>query len=118
MPPPDLILHAITPMDGIFKGWNCIMNNKSNSGEIIKWRWKPRECSRRWIRSSFSTLSEKNQHRHFPHLSRLSRAWWAPSKFNPIKSPMLFFEKGMPVIPLIPPDVGLDKAPIMPFSSA
>eukprot|EP00257_Ricinus_communis_P026250 XP_025013664.1 protein trichome birefringence-like 13 isoform X3 [Ricinus communis] len=35
--------------------------------------------------------------------------WWAPSKFDPVKSPMLFFERGEPVIPPIPPDVGLDK---------
>ncbi|KAH1040526.1 hypothetical protein J1N35_042269 [Gossypium stocksii] len=35
--------------------------------------------------------------------------WWAPSKFDPVKSPMLFFEKGLPVIPPIPPDLGLDK---------
>ncbi|KAJ4848745.1 Protein trichome birefringence-like 13 [Turnera subulata] len=35
--------------------------------------------------------------------------WWAPSKFDPVKSPMLFFEKNQPVIPPIPPDVGLDK---------
>lgn len=35
--------------------------------------------------------------------------WWAPSKFDPVKSPMLFFERGQPVIPPIPPDVGLDK---------
>ncbi|WRX14041.1 PC-Esterase - like 1 [Theobroma cacao] len=35
--------------------------------------------------------------------------WWAPSKFDPVKSPMLFFEKGLPVIPPVPPDVGLDK---------
>ncbi|KAI3957084.1 hypothetical protein MKX01_004375 [Papaver californicum] len=34
--------------------------------------------------------------------------WWAPSKFDPIKSPMLFFEKGLPVIPPIRPDFGLD----------
>ncbi|KAK4802246.1 hypothetical protein SAY86_000449 [Trapa natans] len=34
--------------------------------------------------------------------------WWAPSKFDPIKSPMLFFEKGHPVIPPISPDIGLD----------
>ncbi|PQM42750.1 protein trichome birefringence-like 13 [Prunus yedoensis var. nudiflora] len=25
--------------------------------------------------------------------------WWAPSKFDPTKSPMLFFEKGQPVLP-------------------
>lgn len=34
--------------------------------------------------------------------------WWAPSKFDPVKSPMLFFEKGQPVIPPISPDLGLD----------
>ncbi|KAL7119192.1 hypothetical protein ACP275_02G048500 [Erythranthe tilingii] len=35
--------------------------------------------------------------------------WWAPSKFDPAKSPMLFFEKGVPVNPPIAPDAGLDK---------
>ncbi|XP_022990908.1 protein trichome birefringence-like 13 [Cucurbita maxima] len=35
--------------------------------------------------------------------------WWAPSKFDPVKSPMLFFEMGQPIIPPVPPDVGLDK---------
>ncbi|KAB2636129.1 protein trichome birefringence-like 13 [Pyrus ussuriensis x Pyrus communis] len=34
--------------------------------------------------------------------------WWAPSKFDPTKSPMLFFEKGRPVVPPVLPDVGLD----------
>ncbi|XP_010671567.2 protein trichome birefringence-like 13 isoform X1 [Beta vulgaris subsp. vulgaris] len=34
--------------------------------------------------------------------------WWAPSKFDPVKSPMLFFEKGKPIMPPIAPDVGLD----------
>ncbi|XP_073146920.1 protein trichome birefringence-like 13 isoform X2 [Henckelia pumila] len=34
--------------------------------------------------------------------------WWAPSKFDPVKSPMFFFEKGLPVIPPVSPDVGLD----------
>ncbi|GMY38840.1 protein trichome birefringence-like 13 [Fagus crenata] len=28
----------------IFKGWNCISNNKSNALELTKWRWKPRLC--------------------------------------------------------------------------
>ena len=28
----------------IFKGWNCILNNKSNGRDIVKWRWKPRNC--------------------------------------------------------------------------
>ncbi|XP_021814490.1 protein trichome birefringence-like 13 [Prunus avium] len=36
--------------------------------------------------------------------------WWAPSKFDPTKSPMLFFEKGQPVLPPVLPDVGLDMA--------
>ncbi|KAK6159163.1 hypothetical protein DH2020_006477 [Rehmannia glutinosa] len=34
--------------------------------------------------------------------------WWAPSKFDPVNSPMLFFEKGVPVTPPVPPDAGLD----------
>ncbi|KAK1359146.1 Protein trichome birefringence-like 13 [Heracleum sosnowskyi] len=34
--------------------------------------------------------------------------WWAPSKFDPVKSPMLFFEKGMPLVPPISPEAGLD----------
>lgn len=34
--------------------------------------------------------------------------WWAPSKFDPVKSPMLFFEKGLPVVPPLSPDAGLD----------
>ncbi|OAY83173.1 Protein trichome birefringence-like 13 [Ananas comosus] len=36
--------------------------------------------------------------------------WWAPSKFDPVQSPMLFFENGVPVIPPIPPPLGMDKA--------
>jgi hypothetical protein len=38
----------------------------------------------------------------------LDYRWWAPSKFDPVKSPMLFFENGQPVIPPVSPDVGLD----------
>jgi hypothetical protein len=38
------------------------------------------------------------------HINR----WWAPSKFDPVKSPMLFFKKGQPVIPPLRPDQGLD----------
>ncbi|KAH7518519.1 hypothetical protein FEM48_Zijuj09G0180300 [Ziziphus jujuba var. spinosa] len=34
--------------------------------------------------------------------------WWAPSNFDPVKSPMLFFENGQPVIPPISPEVGID----------
>lgn len=34
--------------------------------------------------------------------------WWAPLKFDPVRSPMLFFEKGQPVIPPISPSEGLD----------
>ncbi|KAF6141290.1 hypothetical protein GIB67_024374 [Kingdonia uniflora] len=38
-----------------------------------------------------------------------TKHWWrAPSKFDPIKSPMLFFEKGLPVISPIKPEIGLD----------
>lgn len=34
--------------------------------------------------------------------------WWAPAKFDPVKSPLLFFEQGQPVVPPVLPDVGLD----------
>ncbi|XP_076938170.1 protein trichome birefringence-like 13 [Bidens hawaiensis] len=34
--------------------------------------------------------------------------WWAPSKFDPVKSPMLFFKNGQPLIPPISPEIGLD----------
>ncbi|XP_066400018.1 protein trichome birefringence-like 13 [Miscanthus floridulus] len=36
--------------------------------------------------------------------------WWAPSKFDPIRSPMLFFEKGRPIVPPLLPPAGLDLA--------
>ncbi|KAM0921365.1 hypothetical protein ACQ4PT_006906 [Festuca glaucescens] len=36
--------------------------------------------------------------------------WWAPSKFDPIQSPMVFFEKGMLIIPPLLPPEGLDLA--------
>ncbi|KAJ4764505.1 Protein trichome birefringence [Rhynchospora pubera] len=34
--------------------------------------------------------------------------WWAPSKFDPVQSPMLFFQNGVPVIPPLSPPQGLD----------
>lgn len=34
--------------------------------------------------------------------------WWTPEKFDPVKSPMLFFNNGVPIVPPISPDVGLD----------
>lgn len=34
--------------------------------------------------------------------------WWAPAKFDPVKSPLLFFEQGQPVVPPVLSDVGLD----------
>lgn len=39
----------------------------------------------------------------------LVNRWRAPSKFDPVKSPMLFFEKNQPLIPPVLPAVGLDK---------
>ncbi|CAA6663019.1 unnamed protein product [Spirodela intermedia] len=36
--------------------------------------------------------------------------WWAPSKFDPIESPMLFFEGGKPILPVLSPEDGLDVA--------
>ncbi|KAK8665200.1 hypothetical protein V6N13_005373 [Hibiscus sabdariffa] len=190
----------------IFKGWNCILNNKSNGGEIVKWRWKPRggchlppfdpikflhtyrdtnigfvgdSLNRNMFVSLFCTLKrvsndvkkwrpagadrgftfvhynltiayhrtnllarygrwsadanggklealgykggyrvdvdipestwEKAPSFHDILIFNTGHWWWAPSKFDPVKSPMLFFENGLPVIPPIPPDVGLDK---------
>ncbi|PPS03694.1 hypothetical protein GOBAR_AA16983 [Gossypium barbadense] len=191
----------------IFKGWNCILNNKSNGRDIIKWRWKPRNCDLppfdplqflhtyrdtnigtspslclkkwrpagadrgftflhynltiayhrtnllarygRWSANGnggkLEALGYKEGYRvdvdvpestwekapsfhdilifntghwlaFFPLPLKCCRSfgannimWWAPSKFDPVKSPMLFFEKGLPVIPPIPPDLGLDK---------
>ncbi|KAK6254057.1 hypothetical protein QUC31_015777 [Theobroma cacao] len=189
----------------IFKGWNCIMNNKSNGRDIFKWRWQPRNCdlppfdplkflhtyrdtnigfvgdslNRNMFVSLFCTLKrvsggvkkwraagadrgftflqynltiayhrtnllarygrwsangnggklealgykegyrvdvdipegtwEKAPSFHDILIFNTGHWWWAPSKFDPVKSPMLFFEKGLPVIPPVPPDVGLDK---------
>ncbi|KAJ8769801.1 hypothetical protein K2173_007661 [Erythroxylum novogranatense] len=36
--------------------------------------------------------------------------WWAPSKFDPVKSLMIFFENEQPVIPPVATEVGFDKA--------
>lgn len=37
--------------------------------------------------------------------------WWlAPSKFDPVRSPMLFFENDSPVLPPVSPELGLDMA--------
>lgn len=46
---------------------------------------------------------------HLPkgEMIQYASGWWAPSKFDPVNSPMLFFEKGMPIFPLVPPDVGI-----------
>ncbi|XP_021300154.1 protein trichome birefringence-like 13 [Herrania umbratica] len=189
----------------IFKGWNCILNNKSNGRDIVKWRWKPRNCdlppfdpvkfihsyrdtnigfvgdslNRNMFVSLFCTLKrvsgevkkwrpagadrgftflqynltiayhrtnllarygrwsangnggklealgykegyrvdvdipegtwEKAPSFHDILIFNTGHWWRAPSKFDPVKSPMLFFEKGLPVIPPVPPDVGLDK---------
>ncbi|XP_041027487.1 protein trichome birefringence-like 13 [Juglans microcarpa x Juglans regia] len=188
----------------IFKGWNCITNNKSNGWELTKWRWKPRRCdlplfdpvyflekyrntnigfvgdslNRNMFISLFCTLKRVSSkvkkwrpagadrgftflnynltiayHRtnllarygrwsananggvleslgfkegfrldvdvpegtwagapafHDILIFNTGHWWWAPSKFDPVKSPMLFFKKDHPVIPPIPPDVGLD----------
>ncbi|XP_051146353.1 protein trichome birefringence-like 13 [Andrographis paniculata] len=188
----------------IFKGWNCIANNKSNAIEIPKWRWKPYGCDLppfdplkflerfrdtnigfvgdslnrnmfvslfctlrrvssevkkwrpagadrgftflkynltiayhrtnllarygRWSASkdggTLESLGYKEGYRvdvdlpegtwveapkfHNILIFNTGHWWWAPSKFDPVKSPMLFFEKGVPVSPMITPDAGLD----------
>ncbi|KAF9587694.1 hypothetical protein IFM89_004526 [Coptis chinensis] len=186
----------------IFKGWNCISNNKSNAPEITKWRWKPTRCNlprfdpvqflQRFRNTNIGFIGDSLNRNMFVSLvCTLKRAssnvnkwrpagadrgftfldynltiayhrtnllarygrwsadggvleslgykqgfrvdvdvpeatwaeaptfhdivilntghwWWAPSKFDPINSPMLFFEKGLPVIPPIQPDLGLD----------
>ncbi|KAF5733245.1 protein trichome birefringence-like 13 [Tripterygium wilfordii] len=189
----------------IFKGWNCIASNKSNARELIKWKWKPKQCdlpsfdpvrflekyrdtsigfigdslNRNMFVSLFCTLKRvtgevkkwrpvgSDRGFTFLHynltiayhrtnlLARYGRWsansnggeleslgykegfrvdidvpegtwaeapsfhdilifntghwWWAPSKFDPLKSPMIFFENGHPVIPPLHPHVGLDK---------
>ncbi|KAJ8769767.1 hypothetical protein K2173_007627 [Erythroxylum novogranatense] len=190
----------------IFKGWNCIANNKSNAREINKWRWQPKDCDlsafdpqvflytyrdtnigfvgdslnrnmfvslfcilksassevKKWrpagadrgftflrynltfayhrinllVRygswsSSASggvleSLGYKDSYRvdvdisdgtwvgalsfHDILIFNTGHWWWAPSKFDPIKSPMIFFENGQPVIPPVATEVGFDKA--------
>ncbi|KAL2922145.1 Protein trichome birefringence-like 13 [Bienertia sinuspersici] len=188
----------------IFKGWNCILNNKTNALEISKWKWKPKRCdlppfdahtfleqfrdtsigfigdslNRNMFVSLFCTLRQVSTDVKKWHPAKADRGftflqynltiayhrtnllarygrwspntnggmleslgyydgyrvdidvpdnkwaeapsfhdvvifntghwWWAPSKFDPAKSPMLFFEKGKPIMPPISPDVGLD----------
>ncbi|KAG5406467.1 hypothetical protein IGI04_012586 [Brassica rapa subsp. trilocularis] len=202
----------------IFKGWNCLRNNKTNALEISKWRWKPKHCdlpsfdplnflethrdtnigkhtilsvitnllrliffnsagfvgdslNRNMFVSLFCTLKTVTSdlkkwrpagadrgftflrynltiayHRtnllaryagqlmlmvvswklldskrdielmlmflkaHGPRLrASMTFSWWAPSKFDPLKSPMLFFEGGRPILPPLPPADGLDR---------
>lgn len=188
----------------IFKGWNCLRNNKSNARDIIAWRWQPWQCdfpqmnaslflerfkhkrigfvgdslNRNMYVSLVCSLKQASQqvkkwrpagadkavtfldynltlayHRtnllaHYgqweakEHGGRLKSLgykegfrvdidvpqstwaeaprfhdvlilntghwWWAPEKFDPVKSPMLFFEGGEPIIPTKSPEEGLD----------
>lgn len=188
----------------IFKGWNCIANNKRNARQILEWRWQPWECdlprlqpkqflehfrdssigfvgdslNRNMFVSLVCMLKEASNDvmkwrpvradRGFTFreynltlayhrtnlLARYSRWyanaeggdleqlgynngfrvdvdvpdgtwadapiyhnilvmntghwWWAPTKFDPVKSPMLFFEKGQPILPPKSPEEGLD----------
>lgn len=192
----------------IFKGWNCINGGKSNAEDLIKWRWKPRDCdippidalgflhryrnknigfvgdslNRNMFVSLICTLKNAAAYGSVKKLRQVgadrgfkfldynltvmyhrtnllvkygswnanpnggkleslgykrgyrvdvdipSRTWvdapsfhdiivvntghwwWAPSKFDPIQSPMLFFENGKPILPPLSPEYGLDMA--------
>ncbi|KAJ3695526.1 hypothetical protein LUZ60_000903 [Juncus effusus] len=190
----------------IFKGWNCIASGKSNSQDLMNWKWKPNGCDLpqldpvkflerfkdtniglvgdslnrnmfaslvcmlrractevkkwrpagadrgftflpynltlayhrtnllvhygRWSANlnggSLKSLGYKHGYRvdvdtpdptwaealNFHHILIFNTGhwWWAPSKFDPIESPMIFFEKGNPVLPPLAPPLGLDLA--------
>ncbi|KAL9240503.1 hypothetical protein vseg_014713 [Gypsophila vaccaria] len=189
----------------IFKGWNCVLGNKSNAFDIDTWRWVPKHCpllprfhpllflsrfrdtsfgfigdslNRNMFVSLYCTLRQVSSDVKKWHPAKADRGftflqynltiayhrtnllarygrwspnanggsleslgykdgyrvdvdvpdskwaeapsfhdvvifntghWWvAPSKFDPVKSPMLFFKDGMPILPPVTPDVGLD----------
>lgn len=188
----------------IFKGWNCLRNNKSNARDILAWRWQPWECDlpqldakvflehfkhrrigfvgdslnrnmyvslvcylkqasgqvkkwrpvgadkgvtfldynltlayhrtnllaryRRWEAKEdggqLKNLGYKEGYRvdvdvpqstwaeaprfHDVLILNTGHWWQAPVKFDPAKTPMLFFEGGEPVIPTRSPEEGLD----------
>ncbi|XP_060168034.1 protein trichome birefringence-like 13 isoform X2 [Lycium barbarum] len=75
---------------------------KRVSGDVKKWR--PAGADRGF---TFLKYNLTISYHRTNLLARYSR-WWAPSKFDPVKSPMLFFEKGNPVVPPVSPDSGLD----------
>ncbi|XP_024517733.1 protein trichome birefringence-like 13 isoform X1 [Selaginella moellendorffii] len=189
----------------IFKGWNCVRNQRSNAGSVLRWRWQPDRCdlarldpakllenlqgknigfvgdslNRNMYASLVCTLKQaasKDLKKWRPigsdkgitflgynvtvayHRTNLlarygewkasadggpleehgykqgyrvdvdipqstwSEApqfydilvistghwWFAPEKFNPVTSPMLFFENGKPIVPPKSPREGLD----------
>ncbi|XP_074291597.1 protein trichome birefringence-like 13 [Silene latifolia] len=188
----------------IYKGWNCMLNNKSNSFDIVNWKWVPKSCNllefdpldflqrfrdtsigfigdslnRNMFVSLFCTLRRVSSdvkkwrpaeadraftflqynltiayHRtnllarygrwspnangglleslgykdgyrvdvdvpdskwaeapsfHDVVIFNTGHWWWAPKKFDPVKSPMLFYKDGMPINPPVTPDTGLD----------
>ncbi|WOL10428.1 protein trichome birefringence-like 13 [Canna indica] len=190
----------------IFKGWNCIANQKTNGRDLLRWRWQPSHCGlarldplrflRRFRNSNIGFVGDSLNRNMFVSLVCMLRSvssevrkwrpagadrgftfldynltivyhrtnllvrygswsasdpggaleslgykqgyrvdvdvpehtwadapgfhhilifntghwWWAPSKFDPVKSPMLFFEKGSPILPPITPEVGIDVA--------
>lgn len=188
----------------IFKGWNCLRNNKSNAKDILAWRWQPWHCELPQMNAIFFLERFKNKRIGFvgDSLNRnmyvslvcsLKKAsqqvkkwrpvgadkaltfldynltiayhrtnllarygqweardgggqleklgftggyrvdidvpqntwaeapqfhdililntghwWWAPEKFDPVKSPMFFFNRGEPIVPTLSPEKGLD----------
>ncbi|MCO5601687.1 hypothetical protein L7F22_055810 [Adiantum nelumboides] len=188
----------------IFKGWNCLRNNKSNARDILTWRWQPLHCDlpqmnatlfmeyfknkrigfvgdslNRNMYVSFVCSLKQGSHQvrkwrpvgadkaltfldynltvayhrtnllarygqweakedsgpleklglvrgyrvdvdvpqstwaeaplfHDILILNTGHWWWAPEKFDPVKTPMLFFQRGEPVIPTKSPEEGLD----------
>ncbi|KAM3366067.1 hypothetical protein ACQJBY_015546 [Aegilops geniculata] len=72
------------------------------NGEVRKWRPAGADRGFTFLRYNLTLAYHRTN-----LLVRYGR-WWSSSKFDPIQSPMLFFEKGKPIIPPLLPPEGLD----------